>query len=350
MKKLLYIIIPLALIALVVIRLKSNKKTAQNRIYTYNKEQAIEVKSDTVKYQAAKEQNSFTGIFEPDRETKVSADVQGKIIQVFADAGSSVRKGQTLIKLDDTLLKLQLQSIEIQIEGLEADVKRYSILAASDAIQGVQLEKAQLGLRSAQVQRNTLLEQISRTIVVAPFNAIVTLKMTEAGSFAAPGVPLFQLTDISSLRFTINVPESDLNLFYSKQSVNIIADVYPSVPLSGKISLIGSKGNAANTFPVQFLLKNTSDLKIKSGMFGKVLIKDASEIQHLTIPASTIVGSDIQPQVYVVAMGKAMLQNIKVADRRGGIAVIQSGLKEGDIVITNGLINLFEGANVSIKN
>jgi len=85
-------------------------------------------------------------------------------------------------------------------------------------------------------------------------------------------------------------------------------------------------------------------------MFGKVLIKDASEIQHLTIPASTIVGSDIQPQVYVVAMGKAMLQNIKVADRRGGIAVIQSGLKEGDIVITNGLINLFEGANVSIKN
>jgi len=350
MKKFLYIIIPLALIALIVVRLKSNKEATQNRIYTYNKEQAIEVKADTVKYQNDKGQNSFTGIFEPDRETKVSADVQGKIIKVFADAGSSVKKGQTLIKLDDALLKLQLQSIEIQIEGLEADVKRYSILVASDAMQGVQLEKAQLGLKSAQVQRNTLLEQINRTIVVAPFSAIVTLKMTEAGSFAAPGVPLFQLTDISSLRFTVNVPESDLNLFNAKQSATIIADVYPSVPLSGRISLIGSMGNAANTFPVQFLVKNTPDLKIKSGMFGKVLIKDASEIRHLIIPASAIVGSDIQPQVYVIDKGKAMLQNIEVADRRGGIAVIQSGLKEGDIVITNGLINLFEGANVSIKN
>lgn len=350
MKKILYIIIPLALIILIVVRLRSNKEIAQNRIYTYDKEQAIEVKADTVTYQAAEAQNSFTGIFEPNKETKVSADVQGKIIQVYVDAGSYVKKGQALIKLDDALLKLQLQSAAIQIEGLEADVKRYSILAESDAIQGVQLEKAQLGLKSAQVQRNTLLEQIKRTIVAAPFNAVVTAKMTEEGSFAAPGVPLFQLIDISSLRFTINVSESDLNLFHPNQSAEILADVYPSIPLSGKLSLIGSKGNVANTFPVQFLVKNSPDLKIKSGMFGKAIIKDDSNAPRLTIPASAIVGSDIQPQVYVIDQGKARLQNIGVDERRGGIAVIRSGLKEGDIVITNGLINLFNGANVSIKN
>lgn len=350
MKKILYITIPLALIVIMVLLLKSNKETAQKRIYTYDKEQAIEVKADTVKYQTEKEQNSFMGIFEPDKETKVSADVQGKIIQMYVDAGSYVKKGQALIKLDDALLKLQLQSAEIQIEGLEADVKRYSILAASDAIQGVQLEKAQLGLKSAQVQRNTLLEQIDRTLVAAPFNAIVTSKMTEVGSFAAPGVPLFQLTDISSLRFTINISESDLNLFHTTQSVEIIADAYPSIPHSGKLSLIGSKGNVANTFPVQFLLKNTPELKIKSGMFGKVIIKDTSNVPRLTIPASAIIGSDIQPQVYVIDKGKARLQNITVSERRKGTAFIQSGLKEGDMVITNGLINLFEGANLSIKN
>ena len=81
-------------------------------------------------------------------------------------------------------------------------------------------------------------------------------------------------------------------------------------------------------------------------MFGKVMIKVASNVQHLTLPASAIIGSDIQPQVYVIDQGKARLQNISIAERRKGIAVIQSG----DTVITNGLINLFEGANVSIKN
>ena len=66
-----------------------------------------------------------------------------------------VSKGQPLIQLDNSLLKLQLQTIEVQIEGLEADVNRYTILAKADAIQGVQLEKAELGLKSAKVQKAT---------------------------------------------------------------------------------------------------------------------------------------------------------------------------------------------------
>lgn len=350
MKKILYFAIPLALIVLIVVQLKNNKETSLNRIYTYNKEQAIEVKTDTVKHVLTGNQKSFTGIFEPDKETKVSADVQGKIVRVYVEAGSYVKKGQPLIKVDDALLNLQLQSIEIQIEGLEADVKRYTILAQSDAIQGVQLEKTQLALKSAQVQQSTLLEQISRTIVAAPFSGIVTLKMTEVGSYAAPSVPLLQLTDISSLRFTIQVPENDLTLFKSNQTAEVFADLYPSLALEGKITLIGSKGNNANSFPIQTMVKNTSDMKIKSGMFGKIAISEKLDGKRLIIPASAIVGSAIKPQVYVVEQGKAKLHAITIADRKGNMAVIHSGLHDGDVVITSGLINLYDGANVESKN
>ncbi len=350
MKKILYFAIPLAIIVLIVLRLKSNKEASLNRIYTYNKEQAIEVRTDTVKHVRTGHQKSFTGIFEPDKETKVSADVQGKIVRVYVDAGNYVKKGQPLIKVDDALLNLQLQSIEIQIEGLEADVKRYSILAESDAIQGVQLEKTQLALKSAQVQQSTLLEQINRTIVAAPFNGIVTLKMTEVGSYAAPGVPLLQLTDISSLRFTIQVPENDLTLFQSNRTAEVFSDLYPSITLEGKIALIGSKGNNANSFPIQTVVRNTPDMKIKSGMFGKIVISEKFDEKQLTIPASAIVGSAIKPQVYVVEQGKAKLQAITIADRKGNMAVIHSGLNDGDVVITSGLINLYDGANVESKN
>lgn len=350
MKKILYVIIPLALIVLIVVRLKSNKEIALNRIYTYNKEQAIEVGTDIVKYISTGGQKSFTGQFEPDKETKVSADVQGKIVNIFVDAGNYVKKGQSLIKIDDALLNLQLQSVSIQIEGLEADLKRYSVLAESDAIQGVQLEKTQLALKSAQVQRSTLLEQISRTIVAAPFNGIVTLKMTEVGSYAAPGIPLLQLTDISSLRFTIQVPENDLTIFHNNRAVDVFADLYPSIPLAGKISLIGSKGNMANSFPIQAVVKNTPDMKIKSGMFGEIVIEEKLEEKQLIIPASAIVGSTLKPQVYVVEQGKARLRDITIVDRKGSTAVIQSGLSEGEMVITNGLINLFDGANVAMNN
>ena len=84
MKKILYFAIPLALSVLIAVRLKSNKETSLNRIYTYNKEQAIEVRTDTVKYIRTGVQKYFTGLFEPDKETKVSADVQGKIVMQAA--------------------------------------------------------------------------------------------------------------------------------------------------------------------------------------------------------------------------------------------------------------------------
>jgi membrane fusion protein (multidrug efflux system) len=350
MKKIIYIVVALALIAIVVIRLKSNKETTVNRVYQYDKKQAINVQAITLKLESVKNDISYAGTFEPNKETKISADIQGKINSVLVDIGSIVRKGQALIQLDNTLLKLQLQSADIQVEGLEADVKRYTILANADAIQDIQREKADLGLKSAKVQRATLLEQINKTTIVAPFSGIVTAKLTEEGAFAAPGIPLLQITDISILKFTVNVPEDELSQFKTNQTYSLTADVYPETLLSGKVIMTGSKANMGNSFPIQFSVNNTADLKIKSGMFGEVQFKKDSKVEHIIIPASSIIGTNIQPQVYLVKNGKAILQKVTISTRFQNRILVSSGLTAGDVIIANGFINLFDGANVSISN
>jgi len=349
LKKALYIILPLVLIAIVVIKLKNNKDITQSKVYQFDKEQAINVQTDTLELENVNAEFSYSGTFEPNKETKISAEIQGKINAVLVDVGSVVNKGQALIQLDNSLLKLQLQTIEVQIEGLEADVKRYTILANADAIQGVQLEKAELGLKSAKVQRATLLEQINKTTIKAPFDGIVTAKLSEEGAYAAPGVPLLQITDIAQLKFTVNVPESDLKLFKLNQSYNVTVDEYPENILSGKATMLGSKANMGSSFPVQFLVINTSDLKIKSGMFGKVVLKNDKQETGYIIPASAVQGSTTQPQIYVIKNGNAILQNISISKRLQNKVVVSSGLKEGDVIITNGFINLFDGANVTVK-
>jgi len=349
-KTIIYIAVALALIAIVVFQLKKNKETTVNRVYQYNKEQAIHVQAITLQPESIKNDISYAGTFEPNKETRISADIQGKINSVLVDVGSSVRTGQALLQLDNSLLKLQLQTIEIQIEGLEADVKRYTVLAHADAIQGVQLEKTELALKSAKVQKATLTEQISKTTITAPFNGIVTAKLTEAGAFAAPGVPLLQITDISSLKFTVNVPEQALSQFENNQQYDLSADVYPETLLMGKVLMTGSKANMGNSFPVQFSLSNTADLKIKSGMFGKVLLRNDSEQRLIIIPASAIVGTNIQPQVYLVKNGKANLHSITTSARFQNKIQVSAGLSAGDVIVTNGFINLFDGANVSFSN
>ena len=350
MKKIIWIIAGVAVVGMMMFKLLSNKKTTENRVYQYDKEKPISVSVDTIRLQNFVDAGNYTGTFEPNKETKISADIQGKINAVLVDVGSYVSKGQTLIQLENSLLKLQLQTVEVQIEGLEDDVNRYTILTEADAVQGVQLEKARLGLKSAKIQRATLLEQISKTSIKAPFNGVVTAKLNEEGGFAAPGVPLLQITDISTLRFTVNVPENDLVKFQNNQTYKINADVYPDISLSGKVSMIGSKANMGNSFPIQFQVANTKNLSIKSGMFGKVNLSESEQEQGILIPTSAIMEENGIAKVYVIKNGKAVLKTITTSKTIGNKTLVSSGLIENDIIVTNGFINLFDGANISIKN
>lgn len=350
MKKIIYLLIPVALVAVVAVRLKSNKATTDAKVYHYDKQQLVNVRVDTLELMNVDGSYLYTGHFEPDKESRISAEIQGKVNAIYVDAGSLVKRGQSLLQLDNSLLKLQLQAVEVQIDGLQADVDRYTILTQADAVQGVQLEKAQLGLKAAHVQRSTLLEQISKTTLRAPFPGIITAKLTEVGAFAAPGVPLLQITDLAELRFTINVPESELSMFNATASAKIVADVYPNEEFLGRVEMIGSKSNVGNSFPVQFKVRNTSDFKIKSGMFGKLILESTEMNKQIVISASDIAGSAIRPQVYLIKDGKAVLRDINISKRFGNKATISSGLQEGDVIVTEGFINLFDGANVIVKN
>lgn len=348
-KKIAAILAGIIILAVFVFRLKTNKDITEERIYQYDKEQPIPVGVDTLRRGGVSLESSFSGTFEPNKETKLSADIQGKIVSVLVDAGSHVQKGQSLIQLDNALLQLQLQSVEVQIEGLTADVNRYTVLAQSDAIQGVQLEKTELGLRSARIQQATLREQINKTTVRAPFSGIVTAKLTEEGAFAAPGVPLMQISDLATLKFTVSVSENDLNKVDMDREYTISSDAYPDLSLTGKATMIGSKSNMGGSFPIQFEVKNTPEAKIKSGMFGKVSLSNTLQEDGILISSSAIVGTSDKPQVYLVENGKANLKSITVSRKIGSNTVVLEGLEDGDVIVTQGLINLFDGANVVIQ-
>lgn len=348
-KKALIIIIPIVIVMLAVIRLKSNKEKTQKGVYQYNREQVIYVQTDTVRFEKVSSTFNYTGSFEPIKESRISSELQGKINQIMVAEGNFVKKGQAIIQLDNSLLKLSLQSALVQMEGLDVDVKRFGILVKAEAIQGVQLEKAELGLRSAKVQVASLQEQINKSTIRAPFSGVVTAKLSEVGAFASPGIPLMQISDISTLKFIVNIPEADLNRFQLNQTYSVSSDAYPDLDFSAKVAMIGSKANTGNSFPVQLIVNNTSDLKIKSGMFGKVILKNPESEQGIFVPSSALSGTSDQPQIYLIRNGKAVLQKVMIGAKMKNTSKVSSGLKPGDVIITGGMINLFDGANVQVR-
>ncbi|MEK7255668.1 MAG: efflux RND transporter periplasmic adaptor subunit, partial [Bacteroidota bacterium] len=260
--------------------------------------------------------------------------------------GDFVQTGQTVARLDDTLLRLQVEALDVQIEGHSSDLRRYEVLTSAEAVPGVQLEKTRLALKAAEVQRKTLLEQISRTAIRAPFPGIVTLKMVETGAVIAPGVPLAQLTDIRSLKLTVSVPEVELSRFRKGQNLNAKADALPGKTLAGQVSLVGSKGDAAHNFAVQVLVKNPQPDALKAGMYGSVIFAEKAAGQVLAIPLSALTGSAKSAQVFVVENGKARLREVRLGVSGERYAQVLAGLQTGEIVVTGGLVNLEEGTPV----
>lgn len=345
MKRILYILIPLVLLGLVVAKLRSNKQIAEERVYLYDREKPIPVSSQQVKIASLAPEYDFTGTFFPDRESRLSAEIQGKVNRVLVEDGSAVKKGQVLIQLDDALLQWQLKAAEVQVKGLEADLIRYQILVEAEAIQGIQLEKTALALETAQVQAGTLREQIGKTRIRAPFDGIITAKLTEEGDFAAPGKALLQLTDMSRLKFVIQVPEADLKRFELGKNYPIRI---PSIPAEriGTVRMLGSRGTPANSFPVEITVSNGPSHEIKAGMFGHLTWQQDSLSRGIVIPSSAILGSDLAPQVYVINAGKAVIRDIQIEKRVQDQVLLRSGLAENDTLIVGGLINIVEGAAV----
>ena len=349
-KNVIWILAILALVAITILQLRKNKEVTLNKVYHYDKSAPISIHVDTLHMQKPKNKMSFTGTFQPEKATRITADVPGKIVSVLVQEGDRVKKGEPLVQLDKSSLLLQLKQVEVQIKGLEDDVKRYAVLDKADAIQGVKLEKATLGLQSARLQKALLQDKINKTTVRAPYDGIITMKFREKGEYAAPGVPLFQLVDISTLKFTIHISEDEVILFRVGNGYPVTPHVYPGEVLEGRVSMVGAESNKmSHDFPVQFKVQNTPDLKVKAGMFGDVHIERGGDRERIVISAASITGSAIHPQVYLIRNGQARLRDITISDRFDNYAVVSKGLQDGDIIVTAGFINLFDGANVLIK-
>ncbi len=344
-KYIINLLILIALIVLIVLKLTENKQKAEARVYHYDRNQPILVHTSKLKAQPVVINKEFTGNFMSDQDGKINADVQGKVIAIKVKEGDFVKKGQLLIKLDPTLLIAKRRTLDVKIKGFKDDVKRYKVLVAHDAVQAIKLEKAQLGLKAALAERKSVSEQIKKTNIYAPFDGYITMKFTEVGSFAAPGMPLLQLTAIDKLQFTVNVSESDLDLFDIGREYDINVDAYPDEPVTGKLSVIGSKANRSNDYPVKFDVVNTKQKSIKSGMFGVVKVKKDYGNNAILVPATAIRGSENNAQVYVVQNGKAVLKNVVLKGHVGNNVIVK-GLQDGEEIVTSGFVNLFDGANI----
>ena len=349
MNRIIGIAVLVGLVALVVVTLKTNKTIAEERVYHYDKLAPITVYGQVVGSKNSNFTREFTGTFMPLNEVKINTEVQGAITNIFVKEGDVVKKGQAILKIDDQIIRLKAQALKTQIGGLEKDADRYEKLVASGSVQAIKLEKTLLGLEAANAELATVQTQINKSTLRAPFSGVITKQFTEVGAFAMPAMPLVELSTINQLKFVVNVAEQELQLFNTGNTYTVKASSFPDIALKSKLVYTSSKGNMGNSYTVEFAIPIQDKSPIKVNMFGSVTVTQiANESNRKSIPSKAIFGSQINPEVYVVKNGKAVVTRLNIASRNGNDVQVSSGIETGDTIVTSGFINLFNQANVSV--
>ena len=335
-----------ALLALTVVKLAVNKRTVAERVYRHDKNAPVHVTVEAALFGGAGQGPRYGGTVVPLREGRVMAEVPGRVLRVAVREGQQVRKGDLIAQLDGELLRLQQESAQVQVAALEKDQARYRVLAAADAVQGIQLERTEQALQTARIQLANITEQLGRTTIRAPFDGEVTQLLAEEGTVVGPSMPVAMLSDPRELEVLLHVSEVDVVRFQQGQAVQVtLGDL--ADPVKGTVHSIGRRGDVANRFPVRIELP--ADPRIVAGLSATVEPPSGTAADQVTIPARALLGSSIAPEVYVVRDSTARRTPIVAAAAGNGRLAVAQGLKAGELVVTSGAVSLRDGARVTYR-
>jgi len=290
------------------------------------------------------------GSFMPMHELTLMSEGQGKVVELHISTGDVVYAGQVIARLDDELVRSQLALAEASLEKARADLKKYEGLLKADAISGQMVEDVKLGLKKAETDVTTLKKQLDFATIKAPIQGTITRRAIEKGSLLMPGSPVVDIVDVSRLKFIANLAESEITQVRKGQQVTISSTLYPGIQYKGVVVSVGVKADDARRFPVEIDMVNDAAHPLKAGMFGTASFGTGFSRETLLIARNSLVGSIKTPKVYVVENNIAILKDIRIGSANDYQVEVLEGLREGEMVVTSGQINLDNNVKVKVVN
>jgi len=310
--------------------------------------QQIPVYTEKVSQATLSNKAEIVGTFEARKELSVIAETQGRITDLYVQEGQPVSKGQDIAKIDDSTIQAQLNIARASIEKATKDVERYQNLLKVGAISQTQYEEVELALGNQESNLAGIEQQLQYTTATSPMSGIVKDVLLEQGSFATPSKEIVTIVDISQLNMIVRLDEKEVVKVRKGKKVNITTEVYEDVIFTGTINQIAVQADASRKYEVQIQVANSRRHPLKAGMYGTALIPFSDDVDNeaMVIPRKSVVGSVMNPQVYIFMDGKAKLREIEVGENIDDKVIVLSGLTIGDEVITTGQINLEDGREV----
>lgn len=286
----------------------------------------------------------FTGNVEAEVVNNIAPQQPRRIKEIRFDVGDHVRKGETLVSLENSALvqsKAQMDNAKIEYDRTD---ELYKIGGASKS----EWDARRLQYEVAKATYENLLEN---TTLVAPISGIVTARNYDNGDMAG-GLPVLVIEQIRPVKIMINISENLFARVRKGMKVDVNFEAYGDEVFAGSISRIyPTINNATRTFAAEVTIPN-NDERVRPGMFARVTLPYGKQNRVVTPDRSVnkLMGSGDRYVYILEADGTVRYSKVELGRRLGSEWEILSGLESGETVVVKGATALTNGCKVEVVN
>ena len=284
-------------------------------------------------------------------EMRLSFKVGGVVKRVHVQEGDVVKQGQRLAEIELTEISAQVEQARQLAEKAARDLRRGENLYADQVISLEQLQDLRTQSAMAEAQFKSAQFNLGYSVITAPRDGVVLRKLVEERELVPAGAPVLVFGE-SGRGFVVRAALADREIVNVKlgDRGEIRMDAFPGQPMPGTIVEVASAADPrSGMFPVEVQFDSPPP-RLVSGLVARLRLTPTSDAQPLTyVPMAALVeGDGDRASVFVIDDGKAVKRSVQVAFITADSIALESGLRSGETVITDGALFLEDGESVEV--
>lgn len=366
---------------------------------------AVAVRLEKIEATPVEDYYEAVGTVRSRTTSAVSAMILGRVTAVPVGEGDRVRRGNTLVEIDDSDARARLQKAEAGLRDAETGVEeaerairvaeaaataanasrklaaatfdRYSALIERRSVSRQEFDEVETRLKIAEAEADRAAKMLSLTKtrkdqalarvdqakaevvaarihvgysrIVSPINGIVTGKQVEVGQTASPGMVLLTVEDDTNYRLEAAVEETRIGAIQVDAPVRVLIDALGDLEIQGRVvQIVPAADQASRSYTVKIELDTPKQPQtLRSGLFGRARFPTGS-IRVITIPRQAIVQRGQLVGVYIAdESGLAHLRLIKLGKPHGERVEVLAGLSGGERIVVDGVGAVSEGGRIA---
>lgn len=287
-----------------------------------------------------------------DNQVLVASEVAGRITSIHFNSGQQIAAGTPLLQLNDAPLRRELERHRIALGLAKTNLERAQRLHGQ-TMSSAEYERHVAAYDDARATVAQTQEDIAQRLVRAPFGGELGLRQVNLGQYVEAGTPIVTLTDLNVLHVDFTVPERHRSALRTGLPVKANGDGEQAKAFVGKVTAIDPQADKNNhAIRVRATLDKGAQGNLWPGKFAHVSLELTPGPAVVTLPTVALESSLTGDRVYVVRQvdgkDRATLVSVRTgAQHAGRTELANDSLKEGDLVVVAGQINLQDGVLVA---